>query len=45
VFKRDKPVKWQCGNCGFIYEGLEAVDTCPACKHPQAYFQLVEENF
>jgi rubrerythrin len=45
VFKRDTPVKWQCGNCGFIYEGLNAVDECPACKHPQAYFQLVEENF
>jgi rubrerythrin len=45
VFKRDTPVKWQCSNCGFIYEGLNAVDECPACKHAQAYFQLVEENF
>ncbi|MDR1042649.1 MAG: rubrerythrin family protein [Clostridiales Family XIII bacterium] len=45
VFKRDKPVKWQCSNCGFISKGTEAVDTCPACKHPKAYFQLVEKNF
>ncbi|MDR2487845.1 MAG: rubrerythrin family protein [Clostridiales Family XIII bacterium] len=45
VFKRDKPVKWQCSNCGFIYEGLEAVAECPACKHAKAYFQLMEENF
>jgi rubrerythrin len=45
VFKRDKPVKWQCGNCGFIYEGVEAVELCPACKHPKAYFQLMENNF
>ncbi|MDR3226029.1 MAG: rubrerythrin family protein [Clostridiales Family XIII bacterium] len=45
VFKRDEPVKWQCGNCGFIYEGKDAVEECPACKHPKAYFQLVENNF
>jgi rubrerythrin len=45
VFERDTPVKWQCSNCGFIYEGTKAVTECPACKHPQAYFQLVEENF
>jgi rubrerythrin len=45
VFEREAPVKWQCGNCGFIYEGTKAIDECPACKHPKAYFQLKEENF
>jgi rubrerythrin len=45
VFERDTPVKWQCSNCGFIYEGTKAVTECPACKHAQAYFQLIEENF
>ncbi|MDR2610848.1 MAG: rubrerythrin family protein [Clostridiales Family XIII bacterium] len=45
VFERETPVKWQCSNCGFIYEGRKAVTECPACKHAQAYFQLVEENF
>jgi rubrerythrin len=45
VFERKEPVKWQCSNCGFIYEGKKAVDECPACKHAKAYFQLMEENF
>jgi rubrerythrin len=45
VFKRSEEVEWQCGNCGFVYKGKEAVDTCPACKHPKAYFQLKENNF
>jgi rubrerythrin len=45
VFERDEPVMWQCSNCGFIYEGTKAVTECPACKHPQAYFQLMETNF
>lgn len=45
VFTRDAPVKWQCSNCGFIYEGLEAVKECPACKHPQAYFQILSEAY
>jgi rubrerythrin len=45
VFERDEPVKWQCSNCGFIYESKKAVEECPACKHPKAYMQLVEDNF
>jgi len=45
VFKRDMQVNWQCSNCGFIYAGTDAVDECPACKHPKAYFQLMEDNF
>ena len=45
VFKKDKPVKWRCGNCGYIHEGAEAPKQCPACAHPQAYFELLSENW
>ncbi len=45
VFKKDKKVAWQCRNCGYILEGEEAPQKCPACEHPQAYFQLKAENF
>ncbi|SHF32041.1 Rubrerythrin [Desulfacinum infernum DSM 9756] len=45
VFKREAPVKWRCINCGFIYEGAEAPAQCPACAHPQAYFELLGENW
>lgn len=45
VFKRDAPVKWHCRNCGYIHEGPEAPDTCPACKHAQAYYELWAETY
>ena len=45
VFKKKAPVKWHCTNCGYIHEGLEAPDVCPACKHPQAYYELLSENY
>jgi len=45
VFKKDKVVKWKCRNCGYVHEGKEAPDKCPACKHPQAYYELLEENY
>ena len=45
VFKKDKVVKWRCGNCGYIHEGEEAPDECPACSHPQAHFELLGENW
>ena len=45
VFKRDKPVVWRCRNCGYLHEGTEAPDTCPACVHPQAHFELLGENW
>jgi rubrerythrin len=45
VFKRDEPVKWRCRNCGYIHEGTEAVDECPACAHPQAHFEELAENW
>ena len=40
VFERAEAVVWKCGNCGFKYEGRQAAVECPACKHPQAYFEL-----
>ena len=45
VFKKDKPVLWKCNNCGYIYQGPEAPDICPACLHPRAHFQLLCENW
>lgn len=45
VFKRDKVVKWKCRNCGYVHEGKEAPKQCPACKHPQAYYELLAENY
>lgn len=45
VFKRVGPNKWKCGNCGYIHEGAEAPQLCPACKHPQDYFELFVENY
>jgi rubrerythrin len=45
VFAADKPVVWRCLNCGYLYEGTEAPKVCPACAHPQAYFELLGENW
>ncbi len=45
VFKKDKPVQWKCNNCGYIHEGQEAPSSCPACAHPQSYFEILADNF
>lgn len=45
VFKKDKPVQWKCNNCGYIHEGHEAPSSCPACAHPQSYFEILADNF
>lgn len=45
VFKRFGDVRWKCGNCGYIHEGNEAPDECPACKHAKEYFQLFVEDY
>ena len=45
IFKQDEPARWRCRKCGHIHEGLEALKICPVCKHPQAYFELVEEHY
>jgi rubrerythrin len=45
VFKKDKPVKWKCRNCGYVHEGKDAPEKCPACKYPQAYYEVFEETY
>ena len=45
VFKKKTVVRWHCTNCGYIHEGPEAPKVCPACKHPQAYYELLAENY
>ncbi len=45
VFKRDKVVKWKCRNCGYVHEGKEAPKVCPACKHPQSYYEILTESY
>ena len=45
VFKKDASVAWICRNCGYVHEGPEAPLGCPVCKHPQAHFELLAENW
>lgn len=45
VFKRTEVVVWRCRNCGYLHEGQEAPQMCPACAHPQAHFELLGENW
>lgn len=45
VFKKKSSVKWHCMNCGYVHEGPEAPQECPACKHPQAYYEVLAENY
>jgi rubrerythrin len=45
VFKKDEEVTWRCRNCGYLHEGSEAPEVCPACDHPRAHFELLGENW
>lgn len=45
VFKRDTKVEWKCRNCGYIHTGFEAPEICPACQHPQAFYELHIPNY
>ncbi|MDP2685016.1 MAG: rubrerythrin family protein [bacterium] len=45
VFKREGKVIWKCDNCGYLHEGTEAPELCPACQHPQAHFEIFLENY
>ena len=45
VFKKNQPVMWKCRNCGYVHEGDEAPDECPACKHPQSHYEILAENY
>lgn len=44
VFKKDSEVEWKCRNCGYVHKGKEAPKLCPACKHPQSYYEILERN-
>ncbi len=44
-FKKDKVVMWKCRNCGYVHVGKEAPKECPACKHPQSFYELLCENY
>ena len=45
IFKKDKVVRWKCRNCGYVHEGTEAPEKCPACDFPQSYYELMAENY
>jgi rubrerythrin len=45
VFIKDDKTLWKCNNCGYIYEGVSAPTICPACLHPQAYFEVFVQNY
>jgi rubrerythrin len=45
VFKKEESVKWHCRNCGYVFEGKEAPEKCPVCKHPKGYFEILAENY
>jgi rubrerythrin len=45
VYKKKDPVKWHCINCGYVVEAAEAPSQCPACKHPQSFYEVLAENY
>ena len=45
VFKRTGAVKWHCINCGYVFEGSEPPKECPACRHPQSFYEVLAENY
>lgn len=45
VFKSDDKIIWKCRNCGYLHEWVSAPEMCPACLHPQSYFQIKENNY
>ncbi len=44
-FKKKAATKWHCINCGYVFEGDEAPKECPACRHPQSYYEVLAENY
>ena len=45
VFSREEEIEWQCRNCGYVHKGKTAPESCPACAHPQAYFEPMKHNY
>ena len=44
-FERDEEIEWQCRNCGYVHKGKKALEICPACNHPKAYFEPKKNNY
>ncbi len=44
-FESEEDIEWQCRNCGYVHKGKKAPQKCPACEHPQAYFEPKKENY
>lgn len=45
IFKRTSPIRWRCRNCGYVHEGTEPPEKCPACLHPKAFYEPAAENY
>ncbi len=45
VFRKSKAVAWKCRNCGYVHTGKEAPKVCPACSHPQAYYEILNDKY
>lgn len=45
LYKKEAATTWKCTNCGYVHEGPEAPDTCPACAHPKGYFQELPQTY
>ncbi|HHY68568.1 MAG TPA: rubrerythrin family protein [Bacillota bacterium] len=45
VFSRPEPIKWHCRNCGYIHEGTEPPEVCPACAHPKSFYEQLCQNY
>ena len=45
VFEREEEIEWQCRNCGYVHKGKKALQNCPACNHPQSYFEPKKNNY
>ena len=45
TFKKEEEIEWQCRNCGYVHKGTDAPEKCPACEHPQAYFEPKKTNY
>jgi len=45
VFHRNGKIVWKCRHCGYLHEGENAPEICPACLHPKSYFEIFVENY
>jgi rubrerythrin len=45
MFHREEPTTWHCRNCGYTVKGKNAPETCPSCKHPRAYYEVLAANY